>query len=132
MYSLWREILQSSIVCLSNSFSNSIVSAMPSFRGAMIIFKEYSQPSILSTVLYIFLTLKSATIHFLLRHLFSVYFKTSAAVKQTSYQSGDIFRAASIILKWEQQLEAATFWQKDFFRTPSCLEELLLLITTSW
>ena len=80
---------------------------------------------------------------------FSVYFRTPVTVKQTSYQSSYIFRAAFpvdkerklnvyktfilrpvsiglIILKWEQPVEEASFSQKDFFRTPSCLEELFL------
>ena len=116
---------------------------MRSFRGTMIISKECSQTSILSASLCIFLTLKSAVILFCSR-TFSVYFRTPVTVKQTSYQSSYIFRAAFpvdkerklnvyktfnlhpvsiglIILKWE-----ATFSQKDFFRTPSCLEELFL------
>ena len=116
---------------------------MRSFRGTMIISKECSQSSILSASLCIFLTLKSAVILFCSR-TFSVYFRTPVTVKQTSYQSSYIFRAAFpvdkerklnvyktfnlhpvsiglIILKWE-----ATFSQKDFFRTPSCLEELFL------
>ena len=116
---------------------------MRSFRGTMIISKECSQTSILSASLCIFLTLKSAVVLFCSR-TFSVYFRTPVTVKQTSYQSSYIFRAAFpvdkerklnvyktfnlhpvsvglIILKWE-----ATFSQKDFFRTPSCLEELFL------
>ena len=62
----------------------------------------------------------------LLTHFLSVCFRTPITMKQTSHRSSYIFRAASIILKWEQPLEAATFCQKYFFRTPSCLEELLL------
>ena len=121
---------------------------MRSFRGTMIISKECSQTSILSASLCIFLTLKSAVILFCSR-TFSVYFRAPVTVKQTSYQSSYIFRAAFpvdkerklnvyktfnlrpvsiglIILKWEQPLEEASFSQKDFFRTPSCLEELFL------
>ena len=59
-------------------------------------------------------------------HFLSMYFRTPVTVKQTSYRSCYILRAALIILKWEQLLEAATFSQNSFFRTPSCLEELLL------
>ena len=42
-------------------------------------------------------------------HFLSVYLRISVTVKQTSYQNSYIFRAASVILKWEQPLEAATF-----------------------
>ena len=43
---------------------------MVSFKGAIIIYIEYSQPSILSTIFYIFLTLKFAAIRFYQRTLF--------------------------------------------------------------
>ena len=62
----------------------------------------------------------------LLTHFLSVYFRRPVIVKQTSYRSSYSLRAASIILRWEQPLEAASFLQKDFFRIPSCLEELFL------
>ena len=99
---------------------------MRSFRGTMIISKENLHPSILSTCTVHFSDIKISCHPLLLMHFLSVYFRTPVAVKQTSYRSSYIFRAASIILKWEQPLEAATFCQKYFFRTPSCLEELLL------
>ena len=71
-----------------------LVLAMRSFKGAIIIYIEYSQPSILSTVLYIFLTLRFYQCNFL-----STYFWTPVTVKQISYQSSCIFRTALIILK---------------------------------
>ena len=46
---------------------------------------------------------------------FSAYFRTPVTMKQTSYGSGHIFRAASIILKGELLLKAVTLLQKDFF-----------------
>ena len=59
---------------------------MRSFRCTMIIFKEYSQLSILSTVLYIFLTLKFAVIHFANAHFFSVFQNTSSRETNLSKQ----------------------------------------------
>ena len=60
-------------------------------------------------------------------HFRSAYFRTPVTVKQISYHRGSsIFRAAWIILKLEQLLEAPTFSQKEFFRIPSCLEQILL------
>ena len=62
----------------------------------------------------------------LLTDFLFVYFRKPVTVKQTSYWSSYIVSAASMILKQEQPLDVATFSQKRFFRTPSCLEELLL------
>ena len=62
----------------------------------------------------------------LLTHFFSMHFRTPVTVKQTSYQSSYIFRAGSVILKWEQWIEAATSPQKIFYRAPSRVEKLLL------
>ena len=62
----------------------------------------------------------------LLTHFLSVHFRTPVTVKQTSDQSNYIFRAGSIILKWEQSIEAATSSKKHFLRAPSRLEKLLL------
>ena len=75
---------------------------------------RYSQQSILSTALYIFSEVKICSHPFLLTHSLFVYFRTPVTLKQTSYRSSYIFRAASIILKQQQPLEAATFSQKDF------------------
>ena len=49
-------------------------------------------------------------------HFLSTCFKTPVNVNQTSYQISYIFRAASIIFKWEQPLELVTFLQKYFFQ----------------
>ena len=104
-----------------------MVSVISSLRGTMIISKEDFQPSIFSTALYIFLMFKICSHLLLLTHFLALHFRTSITVKQTSYQRSYIFIAASVILKWEQPVEAASFSRKDFFfRTPSCLEELLL------
>ena len=101
---------------------------MRSFRGTMIISKENLHPSILSTCTVHFSDIKISCHPLLLMHFLSVYFRTPVAVKQTSYRSSYIFRAASIILKWNESshLKQLLFRKKDFFRTPSCLEELLL------
>ena len=106
--------------------------------NTIIISIEYSQIPILSTVLYIFSEIKTCSHPILRTYFLSVYFRTPATMKQTFYRSAYIFRVASIILKWEQLLEAASFSQKIFFRISSCLQQLLLsnnysLVTnTSW
>ena len=87
-------------------------------------YKEYSQPSILSTVY--FSDVKICSHPLLLNHFLSVYLRTPVTVKETSPRSSYIFTATPNILKREQSHEVATFSQKDFFRTPSCPEELLL------
>ena len=56
---------------------------------------------------------------------FSV-FQNSSHRSKTSHWSSYIFRAASIIPKWQQPLEAALFLQKYFFQNTWCLKELLL------
>ena len=98
------------------SFQKRLVLAMHSFKGTIIIYREYLQPSILSTVLHIFLTLRFAAIQFYGRNLLSTYFRTPVTVKQISYPSSCIFRTASIILKQEQPFEVSTFLQKEVFK----------------
>ena len=63
----------------------------------------------------------------LLTHFLLVYFRTLVTVKQTSYRSSYIFRAAHRLYwnkssYWKQLL----FCKILFFRTSTCLEELLL------
>ena len=66
---------------------------MRSFKGTIIIYLEYSQSSILSTVLCIFLTLKFATIQFYRRTFFQCTFQntshreTNFFLKQLYFQS---------------------------------------------
>ena len=67
MYLFWQENLQSSIVWVILSaeiclFPKEVGSSYAFFKVTIIIFIEYSQPSIFSTVLYIFMTLKFAAI----------------------------------------------------------------------
>ena len=57
-------------------------------------------------------------------HFLLGYFKISVTVKQT-YGSSYIFRAATIILKWEQPFQVVTSSQ-NLFTKPSSLEQLLL------
>ena len=98
------------------SFQKRLVLAMHSFKGTIIIYREYLQPSILSTVLHIFPRLRFAAIQFYGRNLLSTYFRTPVTVKQISYHSSCIFRTASIILKQEQSFEVATFLQTEVFK----------------
>ena len=79
---------------------------MPSIKDTITIFLEYSQPSILLTLLSISLTLKLAAIQFC---DFLLYYRTPITVKEISYRNNYIFRAALIILKWEQPLEVVPF-----------------------
>ena len=46
----------------------------------------------------------------------SAYFRTPVSMKKTSYQSSYFFKAASIILKWEQPFEVAKFTRKYIFQ----------------
>ena len=77
------------------------------FRCIIIISTEYAEQSIFSVVLYIFLTLKFVSIHYRQRTFFQHIQNTSH--HETDYRGGYIFRAASIILKGNLPLEAATF-----------------------
>ena len=101
---------------------------MPSIKDTITIFLEYSQPSILLTLLSISLTLKLAAIQFcdFLFYLFNfLYYRKPVTVKEISYRNNYIFRSSLIILKWEQPLEAVPFCIIFFF-IPSCLEQQLL------
>ena len=60
---LFEQFFQQQYVYFQNKYMLSVVR---SFRDTIIISKEYSQPFILSKVLYLVLTLKFAVIHFCL------------------------------------------------------------------
>ena len=79
-------------------------------------FLEYSQPSIVSTLLCISLMLKFALIQFLQTPFLSTYLRTPVNMKQTYNRSSYFFKAALSIMKLEQPHEAATFSKKDFFQ----------------
>ena len=98
-------------------FQKMLVPTMRPFKGTTIIYTEYSEPSTVSTVLYIVFTDVKVCSHSVLSTpLLSAYFRTPVTVKQISYQSSCIFWAASIISKWEQPLEAYIFSQNHFFQ----------------
>ena len=96
---------------------------MLSFRVTTIISIEYSQPSILLTVLYIFPSLKYAVIQFCQRTSFQRISEDQSPwnkllIKAAYCQSGINYiemRAAT----W-----SSYFFVEKFFRTPSCLEQL--------
>ena len=124
----YLSISSSSTVFISKK---KLVPAMRSFKGARIIHIEYLEPSIFSTLLYIFCEVKICNHPILPTQFLSAYFRTSVTVKQISCRSSCIFRAALIILIWEQPFEAATFSQNLFFRIPRCLwRSYFFLITT--
>ena len=64
------------------------------FRGTMIISKEYSHASILSAALYIFLTLKSAVIHFANALSLRVFQNTSH--RETNFLPKQLYFQSSI------------------------------------
>ena len=103
---------------------------MRSFKGNIIISTIYSQPCISIHISDV----KIYSHSILLTHFLSVYFRTPAIVKQTSYQSSCVFRAALIILKYT----TAITWGSYFFAGNFFSEYLafwsnyLFLITTSW
>ena len=120
-YLFWQETLEPSIVWVILSavkwlFPKKLVLVMRSSKGTIIISKQYSQPSSFSMVLYIFLMLKFAG------YVLSAYFRKPVTVKQTSYQSSYIFRAWSIILKWQQLLLSNNY----FLVTNTFSDQLLL------
>ena len=86
---------------------------MRSIKCIVIISKEYSQPSILSMVLYIFLTLKNAVTQFCQRIFFQRILENRG---KTSCQSSYIFRASSIILnEISYCFLIITFWCRILF-----------------
>ena len=117
LYLLWRENLQPSIVWVIFSAASRLVGSTYAF------FQRYH--NCFYRILAAIRSFKS-TVHFpnvkTCRHpvlparFLSAYFRTPVTIKQTSYRNGYIFRATSIILKWEQLLETANFSQKDFFQ----------------
>ena len=99
---------------------------MRSFKGTIIIYVEYLGPSILSTVLYIFQTLKFAAIQFYQNTFFQ-----SISEHQSPWNK--LFIKAAVFseqhrLHWNDSshLKQLRFRRKNFFRIPSCLEQLLL------
>ena len=116
-YLFWRENLLSSIVWVILSAVMFI--SKKSWFQLCVLWRYYN---------YFYRTLADRhyfkdTVHFydvkicshpvLPTHFFSAHFKTPV---KSSYQNSYFFRAASIILKWEQPLEAVSSLQKDFFQ----------------
>ena len=114
--------------CLSNYFSST-----------KIIFKKRLAPAVFFQRNYNYFHIILATIHFfnvtvrfsdvticsypvLSTHFLSVYFTAPVTVKQISYQSNYIFRAASIILKWEQLFKQYFSAERFFSEYRGCLE----------
>ena len=137
LYLSWREILQSfnvwaiisAIVCL---FPKKLISLILSFRGTMIISKEFSQPSIISTVLHIFLTLKFAVIYFCSVLSFNEFQNTSH--REINFLSKQLYFQSNIDFI---EMRAAT-WSSYFFAIGFFSEHLnvwisyFFLITISW
>ena len=102
------------------------------FKGTIIISIEYSQPSILSMVLYIFLTLKFAVIQFC-RHTFNVFQNTSHREKnflskqlyfQSSYLN-QLLLSNTYFLKIITFSAQLLFWKRLLFRISNYLQHLL-------
>ena len=104
---------------------------MRSFRNALIISKEYSQPSIFLTILYIFPTLKFANIHFNVLS-FSVFQNTSHC--ETNFLSNQLYFQTSIdYTEMRAAIEGASFSQKNFFSEQLVVwSSFFFLVTTSW
>ena len=94
-------------------FKKKLVPAMRSLKGTIIIYMEYSLPSILSTVWYIFSDVKMCSHTSLAMQILSAYFGTPVTIKQFPYKSSCIFRAELIILKREH-LKQSFFRRKNF------------------
>ena len=121
------------IHCLSNSFSSSmfiskkkLIPAMRSFKGTRIISAEFSQPSILSTVLHIFLTLKFADIQFCQRTFFKHNSEHQSPWNKLPMEES-IFSVQHQLYWSESNRVKHTFSQKYFFfRILGRLDHLLL------
>ena len=105
-------------------FQKRLVPARRSLKGTIIIYMEYSLPSILSTVWYIFSDVKMCSHRILATQILLAYFRTPVTIKQFPYKSSCIFRAEWIILKREH-LKQLLSCRNNFFKIPSCL-------VTSW
>ena len=147
VFNLTGELL--AIHCLSNSFSRQqqyvyfqkrLVPAMRSFRGTIIISIEYSQISILSKALHIFLTLKFAAIQFCQRTFFlriSGYqsprkknkLLIEAAIfseqhrlywNESSYFFGKKIFFSEHLVVWSSYFFPTTSWRSIFFQHRHC------------
>ena len=105
--------MQSSIVCLSNSFSNSMFISKKIIRSIILVtIHSFSRNVYFSDI-------KICSHSLLPTHFLSVYFKRPVTLRQASY-----WRQASHWLYWNESSHMKQ--QNDFFRTPTCLEELRL------
>ena len=104
---------------------------MHSFKVNVIISKEYSQPSILSTVLYIFLTVKFAVIKFCQRTFFKRISEHQSPWNKLLIEASTFPEQYRLYWNENSDFEAATFPQKDFFQIV-VWSSYFLLITTSW
>ena len=120
--------------CLSNGFfwviylfpKKCFLFVMRFFKGTKIISIGDLQRFILSTVLYIFLTLKFAAIYLCWRTFFQ---RISEYQLLWNFLSKQLTFSEQHWLYWNDNshfFEAATFHKKNFFRTPSCVAQLLL------
>ena len=136
LYLFWYENLCSSIVWVFfpaalRFFPKKVGSSYALFQGTIIIYREYLQPSILSTVLHIFLTLRFAAIQFYGRNFQPISehqspwnkFLIKAAVFSEQHR-----------LYWNKNshLKLLLFCRQKFLRILSCLEQILLSTDYSW
>ena len=107
------------VLCL---FPKNVGSPMRSFKGNIIIYIEYSQPSILSTLLYIFL-------NFFIQFYQCTFFQRIS--ERQSPWNKFLIEAVAFSeqhrLCWNESshLKQLLFGRNIFFRLPSCLEQLL-------
>ena len=99
---------------------------MRSFKGTVIIYIEYSQPFILSTVLYIFLTLKFAAIQFYKRTFFQCISEHESPCNKFLMEAVVFLEEHRLYWNKSRHLQQSLFHKKNSFRIPSCLEQLLL------
>ena len=104
---------------------------MPSFKGTIIIFTEYSQSSTLSTVLYIFLTLKFAARQFCQRSFFhrisehqSPWNKLLCSIYQLHcgikvYEKNSLASIFKWLVAWKRHLPRSKFSYENLFPSPT-------------
>ena len=99
---------------------------MRSFKGTITIYIEYSQPFILSTVLYIFLTLKFVAMQFYQRTIFPCISEHESSYNKFRIEAAVFLEQHRLYWNKSRHLKQSLFHKKNSFRIPSCLEQLLL------
>ena len=136
LYLFWYENLCSSIVWVFfpaalRFFPKKVGSSYALFQGTIIIYREYLQPSILSTVLHIFLTLRFAAIQFYGRN-FQPISEHQSPWNKFLIKAAVFSEQHRLYRNKNSHLKLLLFCRQKFLRILSCLEQILLSTDCSW